>query len=340
MKTAMLSGNLRYIPIVFILLTMLFFESALIAVAPVISNVTASQRTDGSKIMDIHYDLYDADADSCTISIQVSANSGVSYDILPSPANLSGDVGADILSAPGKHILWNAGAEGISFDGSQYRIKVIANEMADLTTGLVAYYPLTGNANDESGNGANGIINGAVLSVDRFGQANRCYYFNGSGAYISSTPNLPIGNSPRSVSVWFKTTSTSGSGGWYFNTIVCWGHCWAQGLYMLGVYQGLLAFSDFYINEFIQTFVSDGNWHHTVVVFDGTVLNFYLDGQLLITANHNFNTAAGNLYIGRRADEWSQFMNGSIDDVRIYNRVLDESEIQALYNEGGWTGNP
>jgi len=118
MKTAMLSGNFRYIPIVFILLTMLFFESALIAIAPVISNVTASQRTDGSKIMDIHYDLYDADADSCTISIQVSANSGVSYDILPSPANLSGDVGADILSAPGKHIAWNAGAESYSLDGS------------------------------------------------------------------------------------------------------------------------------------------------------------------------------------------------------------------------------
>jgi len=308
--------------------------------APVVSNMSAAQRTDGSKLVDISYSVADADGDTLTVTLSISDDNGASFNIHPQTANLSGDVGAGILPAPGKHILWNAGAEGISFDGSQYRIKVIANEMADLTTGLVAYYPLTGNANDESGNGANGIINGAVLSVDRFGQANRCYYFNGSGAYISSTPNLPIGNSPRSVSVWFKTTSTSGSGGWYFNTIVCWGHCWAQGLYMLGVYQGLLAFSDFYINEFIQTFVSDGNWHHTVVVFDGTVLNFYLDGQLLITANHNFNTAAGNLYIGRRADEWSQFMNGSIDDVRIYNRVLDESEIQALYNEGGWTGNP
>jgi hypothetical protein len=40
---------------------------------------------------------------------------------------------------------------------------------ADLTTGLVAYWPFNGNANDESGNGNNGTTYGTTLTPDRFG---------------------------------------------------------------------------------------------------------------------------------------------------------------------------
>lgn len=48
----------------------------------------------------------------------------------------------------------------------------------DLNAGLVASYPFNGNTNDESGNGHNGIVHGATLTADRFGSANRAYYFN------------------------------------------------------------------------------------------------------------------------------------------------------------------
>ena len=66
--------------------------------APVVSNVTVSQRTDGSKIVDIYYDLYDADDELCDISFKLSANGGASFNIIPSPANLSGDFGDDLAS--------------------------------------------------------------------------------------------------------------------------------------------------------------------------------------------------------------------------------------------------
>jgi hypothetical protein len=46
--------------------------------------------------------------------------------------------------------------------------------------GLVAWYPFNGNANDESGNGNNGTVNGATLTADRFGNANSSYYFSGN----------------------------------------------------------------------------------------------------------------------------------------------------------------
>ena len=49
----------------------------------------------------------------------------------------------------------------------------------NLDSGLVAYYPFNGNANDESVNGNNGTVNGATLTTDRFGNANKPYSFDG-----------------------------------------------------------------------------------------------------------------------------------------------------------------
>ena len=49
-----------------------------------------------------------------------------------------------------------------------------------LLNGLVAFYPFCGNANDESGNGNDGIVNGATLTTDRFGNADNAYFFPGS----------------------------------------------------------------------------------------------------------------------------------------------------------------
>jgi hypothetical protein len=45
------------------------------------------------------------------------------------------------------------------------------------SNGLVGWWPFNGNANDESGNGNNGTVNGATLTADRFGNSNASYYF-------------------------------------------------------------------------------------------------------------------------------------------------------------------
>lgn len=95
--------------------------------APEVSNVTVSQRTDGSKIVDIYYDLFDADGDLCDISFKLSDNNGASYDIVPSPANLSGDFGDDLPGGTGKHIIWEAGSESYGLDGS-YLYRVYADD--------------------------------------------------------------------------------------------------------------------------------------------------------------------------------------------------------------------
>ena len=56
----------------------------------------------------------------------------------------------------------------------------------NIDSGLVAHYPFNGNANDESGNGNDGTVNGATLTTDRFGNANKAYSFDG----VSNSENM------------------------------------------------------------------------------------------------------------------------------------------------------
>jgi hypothetical protein len=58
---------------------------------------------------------------------------------------------------------------------------------ADLNYGLMAYYPFNGNANDESGNGNDAIVTQAILDVDRFGNENSAYYFDGLNSYMDTS---------------------------------------------------------------------------------------------------------------------------------------------------------
>ncbi|MCP4711003.1 MAG: hypothetical protein GY869_20455, partial [Planctomycetes bacterium] len=70
---------------------------------------------------------------------------------------------------------------GYIYDTSDEVFAIVSPPLEDE---LVAYYPFNGNANDESGNGNNGTVNGASLTKDRFGSADRAYGFDGADDYI------------------------------------------------------------------------------------------------------------------------------------------------------------
>jgi len=112
-----------------ILLAQICFATAYGA-APVVSSVSMVQRTDGSKIVDIYYDLEDDDTQFCTVSLKIGPWSGNNnyYGLLPSSENLSGDVGSGVAVGPGKHIVWNAGNESYSLGATSYRLKVTADD--------------------------------------------------------------------------------------------------------------------------------------------------------------------------------------------------------------------
>jgi len=100
--------------------------------APVVSDVTAQQRDDGSMIVDIYYNVYDADGDEMTIFMQVSDDDGTTWDLSCNLA--SDDIGSGIYSGNNKHITWNVGSEHPNMQGDNFRFKIIA---MDSGTGTV-----------------------------------------------------------------------------------------------------------------------------------------------------------------------------------------------------------
>ena len=76
--------------------------------------------------------------------------------------------------------------------------------------------------------------------------------------------------------------------------------------------------------------INDNQWHHIVAMYDGAQMRLYVDGKLDAsqTASGSLNVSGSNVYIGGSP---SQSFNGLIDDVRIYDRVLSDHEIDVLY---------
>ncbi len=91
---------------------------------PLVSNVHSEQRT-GTTLVDITYDVDDADGDALTISVAVSDDGGSTFTV--SANSFTGDIGGGIAPGSGKHIIWNAGADVPNIYGN-FRIKVTADD--------------------------------------------------------------------------------------------------------------------------------------------------------------------------------------------------------------------
>jgi hypothetical protein len=85
-----------------------------------------------------------------------------------------------------------------------------------LNDGLVAYYPFNGNAEDESGNGNNGTVDGATLTTDRNGNPNNAYDFSNSSIIVPDAASLDLGGgSGFAISAWVNPRSLkTGTNDW------------------------------------------------------------------------------------------------------------------------------
>ena len=137
------------------ILVFLFIGSICFAnTAPTVSSVTASQRTDGSGVVDISYTLTDADNDKYTVSVLVSNDGGSTWTIFPSSSSLAGDTGQVSPGTSAKYILWYSKQTLPGAFGSNYRVKVTADDgqgavgmewvYIDDDTGLMGYGPFHG----------------------------------------------------------------------------------------------------------------------------------------------------------------------------------------------------
>ena len=236
----------------------------------------------------------------------------------------------------------------------------IAGEEGESTLddGLVAYYPFNGNANDESGNGNNGTVNGALFVTDASGSSQGAIRFTSDSSFveISDSPSLDIDNE-ITLSAWIRGDRLPADGG----TIITKGglrNNWDYGMCFNGT--GMCYIKSSGSAGAINLNVQTRTWHHALITVSETdnAIAFYFDGirqHDLGNMGGSFDlndvrnvikdtTRGGNILLGNNNTAGLSGGNflGALDNVRIYSRALSANEVTELHDlekpeEADWT---
>ncbi len=215
----------------------------------------------------------------------------------------------------------------------------IQNEYNTSYNDLVLFLPFNGNANDESGNGNNGTVNGAALTQDRFGVNGGAYSFDGIDDHITIADNPNLFSDSLTISWWYNISEYDNSG-----AVIGWVEGGSR-------YQQFFNGTSFsYFNAYrsdpfslinpIYNLTNLNEWVNVLVTYKknsptSSTTSLFINGEHKQTDDHfmSMDYIPGyNFYIGRNHTPGVEFY-GKLDDFRIYNRVLNESEIVALYND-------
>ncbi len=220
------------------------------------------------------------------------------------------------------------------------------------TNGLVGYWPFNGDANDVSGNGHNGTIDGGITSTsDRFGNTNSAYKFYGSTTGFIDIPDhndLSFTNNQFTFAFWmFPDLDASAN----FRTILSKYSASNGREYKFSIPKDetsiIVEFSNFvngndcpvYSENTASTIHYIYDWSQYIITGDGNVLNTYINGILVSTINRNYScnleNTSNSLWIGRSYD--NRRMKGSLDDIGIWSRALTSQEITNLYSRSTLT---
>jgi trimeric autotransporter adhesin len=202
------------------------------------------------------------------------------------------------------------------------------------TSGQVAYYPLDNNANDASGAGRNGTASNVSYVLDRFDQPSKAALFNATNSsVVVSNWNILSGNAARTISIWFKAVGQTSS-----QYMLSWGANTTNQSSVIGNFYGTgnsgFGFIGF-VTGLLENFSGtcpyfDNQWHNVIFTHDGTTSRLFVDGVQKTTNTSTYATGTSNLFIGNYYGVGSYF-NGSLDDIRIYNRALSATEVTQLY---------
>lgn len=211
------------------------------------------------------------------------------------------------------------------------------------TNGLIAYYPFNGDAKDASGNGHDGTPSNAALTPDRFGNPDAAFAFNGTSSVItvphSEVLNLTntdftislwaVLNAPQTVSPEFYLVSKNNNGQvkWMFGYGGTMQYQTTRTIYFM---QGNGIPSEWYADGRAYSAPKD-TWHHYIMRRQGAVYTSFIDGEYFNSETNDFNLFTGNtapLTIGRSEN---LSVEGTLDDIRLYNRALSDVEIHHLY---------
>jgi uncharacterized protein (TIGR02145 family) len=215
--------------------------------------------------------------------------------------------------------------------GSSVTLNAEQGLPSNLRNGLVGYWPFNGNANDESGNGNHGTVNGATLTSDRFGNVGKAYGFDGVSSFIkiNNSPSLNITNQ-LTLSAWVYFNDIS-----FYNCIISKDQNATDNGYRLDVLSNKLRLiKTNHNNGLSNSAINSGSWIFTTATFNFDTIRFYLNGSPdgIWSAPGQILSSSNDLTFGvQNQISTLQYLNGKIDDIAIYNRALSPQEIQQLY---------
>ncbi|HLK27670.1 MAG TPA: LamG-like jellyroll fold domain-containing protein [Puia sp.] len=217
----------------------------------------------------------------------------------------------------------------------------------NLDSGLVAYYPFNGNANDASGHNLNGnLLNGVQLTTDKYGNANSAYHFDGVDDFIQ-IPDNPSFNPTTGLTIALYFNPEQNGTQTLIGKIDYTGGVGTQFQVAMDfpLYPGVLfgvnppsndcagvPLNGAYVNT--TSPIGINQWYCVVATFDNGIQKIYLNGTLIQTTTASFNNLNQCLNAGIQIGSWwqgdPQRFKGKIDEVRIYGRAINQQEVSAL----------
>lgn len=216
------------------------------------------------------------------------------------------------------------------------------------TNGLVAYWPFDGNFNDSGSNAINGTNFSSTFTSNVFAESNKAVNF------INPNPDFYIvnqyGSHPNNANLNFMLNQDFSID---FIFLISSPYVHSGGFYDYGINTFSYGVWFWNANGFLQLQFNFGNgsigttdgaiaydtWKHVTAVKTGNLLKIYIDGQLNATGNCGTSTPNytstvgrfGSMYFSSISPPQYNGCNGSLDELRIYNRALTDSEILSLY---------
>lgn len=217
-------------------------------------------------------------------------------------------------------------------------VVILVRDFSAVQTGdLVAHYPFSGNAQDESGFGHHGTVSGTKLTADRFGNPNSAYLFNGVSDYIvvQNTNELNFQDA-ISVSFWMNAGKIYTDREAHPISHGSWQNRWKISITDERIRWTVKSTDGIKDLDSDTELVTD-RFYHVVALYDGADFELYIDGELdaFSSFSGRISTTSIDLTIGQVLPGEQRYnFNGVLDDIRIYNYALSVPEVQELYDIG------